>query len=296
MINYGIIISFIFILSPPENVRAQKITNQDSISITITWDKPKETNIERYEIYRSKYTLLKTIFQDTIFIDNNIKSDNEYLYDIVKKERMNEYNHHKNFLKVVSIGYKVIRDTANNTDIIKWKRPNDLYLGETYEIWRTEKNGDYELIGSVNRNQISFCDTSMKDGVKYFYKVAGVKSNETAWSQPSPPLFTIGTPKFIHAMDIPNDEGEGFRITWEPSPNYDMIKSYALLRLAYDSIAAFKDTFFHTDTTIKPETEYHYYIGKNYQIVMPAKIVADSVGMTGRVIKIEWKLNPKVIG
>ncbi len=296
MLNNFFIIAILLNLNPPENVRALKIINQDSISITITWDMQKDADVEGFEIYRSKYKLLKTVFQDTIFIDNNIKADNEYLYDIVKKERMNEYNHHKNFLKVVSIGYKVIRDTANNTDIIKWKRPNDLYLGETYEIWRTEKNGDYELLGSVNKNQNSFRDTTMKDGVKYFYKVAGVMGSEKSFSQPSSPLFTIGTPKFLHAMDIPNDEGEGFRVEWEPSPNYDMIKSYALLRLAYDSVAAFKDTFFHTDTTIKPETEYHYYIGKNYQIVMPAKIVADSVGMTGRVIKIEWKLNPKVVG
>ncbi|MGB9719890.1 MAG: DUF6754 domain-containing protein [bacterium] len=292
-------IFFIFVfsvLNPPENVRALKVINQDSISITITWDVKEEKDFDGFEIYRSKYKLLKTVFQDTIFIDNDIKTDNEYLYDIVKKERMKEYNHQKNFLKVVSIGYLVIKDTINKRNIIKWRRPNDLYLGETYEIWRTEKNGDYELLGSVDKNQKSFRDTTMKDGVKYFYKVAGIKGNEKIFSEPSSPLFTIGTPKFIHTCDIPNDEGEGFRITWEPSPNYDMIKSYALLRLVYDSIAAFKDTFSYTDTTIKKDIEYHYYIGKNYQITMPAKIVADSIGMTGRVIKIEWKLNPKVIG
>lgn len=293
-------IEFIFIyfllnrISPPENVRAINIVNQDSISITIGWD--KQEDIERYEIYRSKYSLLKTIFQDTIFIDDKIESDNEYLYDVVKRERMKEYNHQKNFLKIVAIGYQLVKDTVNNRNIIKWKRPNDLYLGETYEIWRSEKNGYYELLGFVSEAQISFRDTTMKDGVKYFYKVASVKGDEKAFSKPSPPLFTIGTPKFIHAFDIPNDEGEGFKITWEPSPNYDMIKSYALIRLVYDSIAAFKDTFFFTDTSVKSDIEYHYYIGKNYQIVMPAKIVSDSVGMTGRVIKIEWKINPKVIG
>ncbi len=296
MISYGLIISLFYIINPPENVRASKIINQDSISITIGWDISKGTDVDRFEIYRSKYNLLKTLIQDTIFYDYNIQSDNEYLYDIVKKERMKEYNHQKNFLKVVSIGYQVLRDTANNRNIIKWKRPNDLYLGETYEVWRTEKNGEYDLIGSVDKNNQSFRDTSMKDGVKYFYKVAGVKDNERKFSEPSPPLFTIGTPKFIYAQDIPNDEGEGFRINWEPSPNYDMIKSYALLRLVYDSIAAFKDTFFYNDTTVKSNIEYYYYIGKNYQIVMPAKIIADSVGMTGRVIRIEWKLNPKVVG
>ncbi len=296
MINYFLTLILSFALSPPENVRALKIINQDSISITITWDIKKDSDVESFGIYRSKYILLKTILQDTIFIDNDIKPDNEYLYDVVKRERMKEFNHQKNFLKIVSIGYRVEKDTINKRNIIKWKRPNDLYLGEAYEIWRTEKNGDYELIGSVNKDQTSFRDTTMKDGVKYFYKVAGIKGNEMVFSEPSPPLFTIGTPKFINACDIPNDEGEGFRITWEPSPNYDMIKSYALMRLVYDSIAAFKDTFSFTDTTIKPNIEYHYYIGKNYQIIMPAKIVADSIGMTGRAIKIEWKLNPKVIG
>jgi len=296
MMNSFLALILFLALSPPENVRALKIINQDSISITITWDIKRDTDVESFGIYRSKYILLKTILQDTIFIDNDIKPDNEYLYDVVKRERMKEFNHQKNFLKIVSIGYRVEKDTINKRNIIKWKRPNDLYLGETYEIWRTEKNGDYELIGIVNKDQTSFRDTTMKDGVKYFYKVAGIKGNERIFSEPSPPLFTIGTPKFINAFDIPNDEGEGFRITWEPSPNYDMIKSYALMRLVYDSIAAFKDTFSFIDTTIKPNIEYHYYIGKNYQIIMPAKIVADSVGMTGRVIKIEWKLNPKVIG
>uniref|UniRef100_A0A7C4TC74 Fibronectin type III domain-containing protein n=1 Tax=candidate division WOR-3 bacterium TaxID=2052148 RepID=A0A7C4TC74_UNCW3 len=287
---------FVVQILQPENVHPLKIINQDSISIIIGWDIASGISVEKYEIYRSKYRLLKTLFQDTIYIDYNIKPDNEYLYDVVKKEIMKEYNHQKNFLKVVSIGYQVIKDTTNNRNIIKWKRPNDLYLGETYEIWRAENNGDYEIIGSVSARERSFRDTTMKDGVKYFYKVAAVNGNERAFSNPSPLVFTIGTPKFLYARDIPNDEGEGFRITWEPSPNYDMIKGYALLRLVYDSIAAFKDTFTFTDTTIKPGIEYHYYIGKNYQITMPAKIVSDSVGMTGRVIKIEWKLNPKVIG
>ncbi len=294
MINYGLTI-LLFTLSPPENVRALKIINQDSISITLTWE-TKEKNVECYEIYRSQYILLKTLIQDTLYIDSDIRPDDEYLYDIVKKERMKCYNGQKNFLKVVSIGYQVIRDTINNRNIIKWKRPNDLYLKEIYEIWRTARNGPYEIIGTVSKNQLSFRDTTIKDGVKYFYKVANVRGSERACSEPSPPLFTIGTPKFLQASDIPNDEGGGFKITWEPSQNYGLIKSYALMRLVYDSIAAFKDTFFYVDSTVKPEVDYHYYIGKNYQIVMPASIVADSVGMTGRVIRIEWKLNPKVVG
>ncbi len=296
MINSFLTFILSLVLTPPENVRALKIINQDSISITITWDIGRDADVESFGIHRSKYILLRTILQDTIFIDNDIKPDNEYLYDVVKRERMKEFNHQKNFLKIVSIGYRVIKDTINKRNIVKWKRPNDLYLGESYEIWRTEKDGDYELIGSVSGGEIGFRDTTMKDGVKYFYKVTAVKGNERVFSNPSPPIFTIGTPKFVYAKDIPNDEGEGFRITWEPSPNYDMIKGYALMRLVYDSIAAFRDTFSFTDTTIKPNIEYHYYIGKNYQIIMPARIVADSVGMTGRVIKIEWKLNPKVIG
>lgn len=284
-------------ISPPENVRAMRIINQDSISITITWDKVRDDAIiDKYEIYRSKYILLKTIVQDTIFIDYDIDLKNNYLYDVVKKENMKEYNGKKNFLKTVSIGYQITYDTTGKKNIIKWKRPNDLYLGEIYEIWRAEKDGAYELVGNVPRGKTEFKDVTIKDGVKYYYKIAAVKNDEKAYSKPSEPLFTIGTPKFIHAFDIPNDEGEGFKVTWEPSPNYDMIKSYALIRLVYDSIAAFKDTFFFTDTTIKIGVDYRYYIGKNYQIVMPARIVSDSVGMTGRVIKIEWKINPKVIG
>lgn len=295
--NCAFIIFLISTLSPPEHVRAINIINQDSISITLGWDRSRDdTKIDKYDIYRSKYSLLKTIAQDTIFIDYDIKLENNYLYDVVKKERMKEYNGVKNFLKTVSIGYHITLDTTGKRNIIKWKRPNDLYLGERYEVWRTDKDAEYELIGSVQRGITTFKDTTMKDGVKYFYKIAAVKGNEYAYSLPSEPLFTIGTPKFIHAFDIPNDEGEGFKITWEPSPNYDMIKSYALMRLVYDSIAAFKDTFFFTDTTAKPGVDYRYYIGKNYQIVMPAKIVSDSVGMTGRVIKMEWKINPKVIG
>jgi hypothetical protein len=296
MINSFLIFIIFLALYPPENVQSLKIINQDSISITIGWNKRAKMDIDGYEIYRSKYKLLGTVFQDTIFIDQDIQPDNEYLYDVVKKERMKKYKDQKDFLKIVSIGYQLIKDTVNKRNIIKWKRPNDLYLGETYEIWRAEKNGDYELIGTVSGRDSSFRDTTMKDGVKYFYKVSAFKGNEKVFSNPSPPIFTIGTPKFVYAEDIPNDEGGGFRITWEPSPNYDLLKSYALMRLVYDSIAAFKDTFSFTDTTIRPNIEYHYYIGKNYQIIMPAKIVADSIGMTGRVIRIEWKLNPKVIG
>lgn len=294
----SIFIYFLIIgISPPENVRLMKIINQDSISITITWDKSQDDAIiDNYEIYRSKYTLLKTIVQDTVFIDYDIDLKNNYLYEVVKKEKIKKYNGRIHLLKTVSIGYQITYDTTGKKNIIKWKRPNDLYLGEIYEIWRADKNGDYELVGDMPKGKTEFKDTTIKDGVKYYYKIAAVKNNERNYSLPSQPLFTIGTPKFVYARDIPNDEGEGFKIIWEPSPNYDMIKSYALMRLVYDSIIAFKDTFFFTDTTIKIGVDYRYYIGKNYQIVMPATIVSDSVGITGRVIKIEWKLNPKVIG
>ncbi len=297
MINEILFVFLISALNPATNLRALAIVNQDSISITIGWDKSTdEAKIEKYEVLRSKYHLLKTITQDTIFIDQNIQPDEEYLYDIVKKEKMQEYNGKRNFLKVVSIGYQIIKDTLNKRIIIKWKRPNDLYLGEVYEIWRAEKNGDYEPIGRVPGDKSSFTDTTMKDGVKYFYKISAVSDSEYAHSEPSPALHTIGTPKFLCSRDIPNDEGGGFRCTWEPSPNYDTIKTYALMRLVYDSIAAFKDTFSFVDSTPKISVEYHYYVEKNYQIIMPATIVSDSIGMTGRVIRLEWKIAAKVIG
>ncbi|MEW6686485.1 MAG: DUF6754 domain-containing protein [Candidatus Edwardsbacteria bacterium] len=342
---------FVFALDPPKNVKVTKIVNNDSISITIGWEKSKDERIiDGYQVLRSKYILLGSLVQDSVFIDQNLNPKHEYQYDVIKKEvikvphRINSktkiiswhlpqkalgftdieilkdrkryalpptsqsefkdelYSPNSRYkvraVKVVSIIHKVAKDTTNGKqqNILRWKRPNELYLGEIYEVWRTDKEGEYEPIGFVKFGISSYKDTTMKDGVRYYYKVASIKGTEKSFSKASERLFTIGTPKCMIAEDIPDDEGKGFRITWEPSPNADEIKNYLLLRLGYDSLASFKDIFIYTDTTAKPQLDYRYYIGKSYQITMPATIVSDSMGMTGRVIKLEWKINPKVIG
>jgi len=345
--------AFLVALSPPVDVKATKIIDNDSLSITLSWSpSPSAAVISGYEVYRSRYRFLDSLIQDSTFIDTTVLPDHNYYYDIVKKEAVrikykidkennrlywqlpeqalgfteievlcnNEsigllplsqtefqdsvINREKaryqvRALKKVSVPYEVISDTTIGTDRcikIKWKRPKDLYLGEHYEIWRMEQFGEYELIGSVSPKTLSYKDTTMKDGVKYYYKVAATKKQERSFSLPSDLVSTIGIPKCLVVRDTPDDEGESFEISWELSPNDAEIKNYLLLRFVYDSLASFKDCDTYTDTTAEPEVDYRYTVVKSYEIAMPCTIVADSMGKTGRVIRIEWKIDPKVIG
>jgi hypothetical protein len=257
----------------------------DAKTKTLSWQIPqKALGFTDVEVFRDGKKIGNVTPDRVTFVDPACGSNSKYEIRI---------------LKIVSIPSKVLSDTTikgKRQITIKWKRPNDLYLGERYEINRMDQAGEYDLIGSVIPGAASFKDTTMKDGIKYFYKIAAVKGGEQMFSEPSAALSTVGIPQCLVAQDVPNDEGEGFIINWELSPNDGEIKSYILLRLVYDSLASFKNVYAYTDTAGKPGVDYRYTVVKTYQIVMPAKIVADSLGKTGRVIRSEWRLHPKVVG
>ncbi len=351
MINLLVALIFARSIGAPGNVTAASIVHNDSIAVTLAWQPAlDESRLQGYEIYRSRYSRLAVLTQDTLYVDRDIDIGREFIYDIVRREkkplkpRINketgrlswrvppQYRHFTGIqitkdgavigllpiseseyqdnmfspgskyeiaaIKSVSIFHEIssgaTADPASN--IIKWKRPTDYYLSDQYEIWRAGKEGEYDLIGSVKPGINQYPDTTIKDGVRYYYKIAGVKDNTRLFSEPSAPLYTIGTPKCLLAVDIPNDEGGGFRITWEPSPNAQDIKTCLLMRLAYDSLAGYQDTFIHVDSTGIAGVDYRYLVVRSYEIRMSPRIIADSAGLTGRAIRIEWKINPKVIG
>jgi len=269
-------------------VKKQMVTVRSAVDAktkTLSWRIPRQAlDFTDVEVLRDGQPIGHFTLDQTQFIDSGYGPGRKYEVRITK---------------TVSIPYKVLNDTViqgKRQMTMKWKRPNNYYLGERYEISRMDKNGEYQFLGSVRPGSTTFKDTTMKDGIQYCYKVGAVRGAEKAFSEPSPPLSTVGIPRCLLAQDISNDEGEGFVITWELSPNDAEIKNYLLLRLVYDSLAAYRDVYTYTDTAGKPSVDYRYAVIKSYQIVMPAKIVADSLGKTGRVIRTEWKLHPKVVG
>jgi hypothetical protein len=90
---------------------------------------------------------------------------------------------------------------------IVWElSPDDVHL-DGYEIYRSDNEVDFQMVGFVGKGRPQYEDDT-NDGVEYFYKVAAVKDTVRAFSAPSltamssPQWFDVRSANLLIAMII----------------------------------------------------------------------------------------------
>ncbi|MGB7053989.1 MAG: DUF6754 domain-containing protein [bacterium] len=82
---------------------------------------------------------------------------------------------------------------------VEWQLSADDTTIEGYEIYRSETEEIYELVGFLGRSRTHYADET-EDGIDYFYKVAALQDTVRSYSEPSPPV--ISRPQWFDASSL----------------------------------------------------------------------------------------------
>ena len=192
----------------PAKVANVQMTTANTSSIKISWD---ETEATGYEVYMStnnkRWTKVKTITSGTTlsYTNKSLSANKTYYYKVRAYKTVGKtkvYGSYSNVLKTKTAP-KAPSLSISNRDYISLNIKVAETKGATkYEIYRaTEKNGEYELIATLNKAG-TYVDTELLTATTYYYKVRAINSNGSASSYssiiskkvvPNAPKLTLST-------------------------------------------------------------------------------------------------------
>ena len=246
--------------------------------ITLTWNAPNSTGsgpITNYRIYRGTIsggeTLLTTIGNVTSYVDTMVVGGTTYYYQVSAVNIIGE-GPKSNEVSAISLSLptapRSLTATPGNTQVtLGWLPPlNDGGSAITeYRIYRgTISNGESYLT-SVTGSTTTFLDSTVTNGITYYYKVSAVNSigegpfsneaNATPVGVPTEPQNLIATP----------DNGQ-ITLTWQ-SPISDGGAAITGYRI-YRGLSSGTETFLvqvgvttgYVNTGLTNGVTYYYYI------------------------------------
>lgn len=196
-------------ITTPVNVTA---ASRSYNSIKITWG--KVTGAQKYEVYRSTskstgYTKIGTTTSAS-YTDKNLDTNKKYYYKVnaVYGNYTSSYSS-VSYTKAVPAATSslTITSTAYNKLQITWKKVS----GATkYVLYRSKKEGSgYTKLTSTTSTK--YLDTSVKSGVKYYYKVVPyrntVKGKEKIESG-------VAVPQAVTNLKVTNSTSTSNKLTW----------------------------------------------------------------------------------
>lgn len=167
----------------PKTVTNPKVSSTTSSSIKLSWS--KVSNADGYRIYRAtskngSYSKIKDITKNSTltYTDSKLSSNKKYYYKIKSFKTVKGYKYYSYYSDVINSETKLAipsikLSTPKSKSIkISWSKISG---ANNYEIHRsTKKDGPYSVITTTNK--LSYTDTDLIKGKKYYYKVKAYKT------------------------------------------------------------------------------------------------------------------------
>jgi|GEM_PF-6857403 len=195
---------------PPENLTAFDTPNDQGYSITLTWKKSiddgsvnGDNDVTEYRIYKStspeRDFVLGAVLPagTTIYIDNTVMKNQLYYYFLTAYDGLSES------LPTSTVSVKGIdnippeapRDVSgvagDKMAKLYWKANIEPDLSH-YNVYRDSGIG-YVLISSVDKNNTTYYDYGLTNGITYYYKLTAVDDSYLESSPSYPPVIIIPT-------------------------------------------------------------------------------------------------------
>lgn len=243
-------------------------------NIFLSWD--KVTGASGYKIYRSLskdsgYKLIDTISSEKTrnYTDKNTIYYRTYYYKIRAYRTVNGkniYGEYSNPVKnqIASMSAKV-EAVSSNTLKVSWEKLNNA-LG--YLVYRsTSKSGEYKQIANIDNASTTFYnDSSIKVGVKYYYKVRAynVIRDEKCYSAYSNVVSKNTLPDQVVIKEESTYASDKVTLKWE---KHSYASGYEIYRATsenekYTKVKTIKNpsTVRWTQSKLDTEKEYYYKI------------------------------------
>ena len=252
----------------PQNLQA---TAGDG-KVTLSWDAPSDDGgrVDKYNIYRGLSPKMETYITSvngtiTTYINSYVTNGLTYYYyvtavnDAGESEGSNEV--HATPLGKPSPPQQLTATGGDGYVQLNWNIPKDDGGAPIieYKIYRGTKAGNETLIATVDNSTTTYNDTSVKNGVRYYYYVTAVneigesdRSNEVSVL----PLCIPSPPRNLTAYT-----GNGYvNLSWEEPPNCSIITEYRIYRNGTLIASVSADQLWYNDTNVKNDVTYTYYI------------------------------------
>jgi len=242
----------------PKNVRIEDITAN---SVQITWDAVYSAT--SYRVYRATDSATSTYSQIAnttalSWTDTGISTGKTYYYKVSAVSGINMVSEQSATVAAIMPPANVrVSDETTISLILRW---NAVSGASGYNIYRSNNEGEtYSKVNSAAINGISFTDTGLSSGMRYYYKVSviidgveGVQSapvsTVTLSSIPTNLRITAATNTSVNIVWNSVREASGYYIYRSTNENgtYTKINSSATSGTAF------------TDTSVSAYTIYYY--------------------------------------
>lgn len=251
------------------------VQSKSSTTMELSW--AAQTGITGYCIYRSLssgdgFTKVATISSatTTTWKDTGLKPGTTYYYKIrsyTKSGSNTKYGAYSAVVSGTTMQKPMISSVKSKSSkqlVISWGVVTN---AASYEVYRsTSKSGTYQKIASVNGiNRLSYTDTSVKAGKKYYYKIRslGQIDNTTAYSDYSD-VVSGRTAKIPSGLSVKSKNSTTLRVSWTADSNAAgyVIKRADSKNGKYTKIATVSGgtTKYFDDATVKQNKNYYYKI------------------------------------
>jgi fibronectin type 3 domain-containing protein len=236
-------------------------------AVILSWTKNSSNRKVEFEIKRSfnsgkDFTSIKKISNVNTYKDDSVKKGNKYFYIVTLiEEDKNSMDSNEVALVTPPVAPSQITTVLNaeNKIQINWIAESG-NADVTYKIYKSITGGrNFKLIAE-NLKTITYTDTEVLPGNKYFYKVTVVNENKEQSDSKEFSCTTIPvSPKNLTARL----EGKVIKLSWEKTAGNGNVK-YELKRSEktnekYYVIAQLTGTNF-VDKLLLPEEEYFYVV------------------------------------
>jgi fibronectin type 3 domain-containing protein len=287
-----IIVNFAFPCPPDPPVNIQ--TSSDDCCVNLNWDEPLfdgGSTIRGYKIYRKKgsndYKKIAEIWNGTSYSDIGLINGQTYYYKICA---VNEIGEGSRSEKVVGIP----KTRPNSPENVKglsgkgfinltWSEPvNNGGANITgYAIYRGIDPGSEKLLKTVNGTNTSYNDTTVVNGVRYYYYVNALNEMGESFVNDKVNLIPLGVPN--PPIDVKAWVFKGYiKITWRSSIDdggkdivfFNIYKGTDKKNISLLTKVEREDLKFE-DKNLKDGKEYFYYITAENELGEsgPSKIV-----------------------
>lgn len=153
-----------------------------------------------------------------------------------------------------------VSSTNYNTLTIQWKKVSG---ADGYVLYRsTSKNGSYKKIASLKSSKVSYTDTKLTTGKKYYYKVRAYQTikKKKVYGKYSAVKSGTPIPEKVKGAKATPSHGNKIGLTWKKVSG---AKSYTIYRSTsakgtYQAIKTGYTKTSYTDTGLKNGVKYYY--------------------------------------
>lgn len=260
-----------------EKMNTPTITPSSGVTIKLSWN--KLSGITAYDIYRSNsengtYTYLKTT-TGLSTSDTGLTAGNRYYYRITGYKTVNGtkyYTLYSDAKAAVTLATPTIStiELSDEGVLLNWSKASG---ADRYNIYRSEnQQGNYQYITSIVGGTLSYTDSSIEEGKKYYYQVRPYKKIDGivyyGGYSTYKSIYILGTP----SVTISPSSGITMRLSWT---SVSGTSAYEIYRSTdEDGIYTYIKTTTGTstsDTNLNAGTRYYYKV-RAYQNSSEGKI------------------------